>query len=286
MHSSTSSKKATTRSTNRRRLRGAESSSAGDTDPFEFDFEPPTHRPRAESAPTNAASLPAASEDAAVGATPTTRRGATWSLRRRLAAAIPGRPRTGLAREPLARRSARERVAIATGVVLAGIAVGCFESGPVGVLVLATVAITLAAGETFGALRRSGYRPLSFLGLVATAALVVFSYLKGPIADPVVLAGLVVLVGLALVISSAERSAVEDFGATMLVVTWVGVLGSFAATAREPDDLSAPSWRRLLGCCRSRITVAHDVGSYVVGSRFGRRRFVRRGQSGQDRSKG
>ncbi len=259
-------------------IAGRESSSVGDTDPFEFDFEPPTHHPRAESAPANVSSVPTAPEDAELGVTPDDTAWidfvATPASHRRRSRSAAHRPRA------VGSTKRKGTVAIATGIVLAGIAVGCFESGPVGVLVLATVAITLAAGETFGALRRSDYRPLSFFGLVATAALVVFAYLKGPIADPVVLAGLVVLVGVALVFSSAQRLAVEDFGATILVVTWVGVLGSFAAMLLNPTTFPHRHGVAYLGAVVG-ITVAHDVGSYVVGSRFGRRRFVPRVSPGK-----
>ncbi|MGB9111819.1 MAG: phosphatidate cytidylyltransferase, partial [Acidimicrobiales bacterium] len=141
-------------------------------------------------------------------------------------------------------------------------------------------ALSLAAGETFGALRRSGFRPLSLFGLVATAAAIVFAYLKGPVADPVVLAGLVVLCGSALVVSTVERSAVEDLGVTVLVVTWIGVLGSFAALLVNPTTFPNRHGVAFLGAVVG-ITVAHDIGSYVVGSRIGRHRFVPRVSPGK-----
>jgi phosphatidate cytidylyltransferase len=237
-------------------------------DPFEFDFETPTFRPRAEideavqseTAGLNGEGAEVTPDDAA------------W---RELVTAAPERRARRHSARPAPARAHKRRgpVAIATGAVLAGVAVGCFEAGPLATLVLAAVALTLAAGETFGALRRAGSRPLSFFGLLATAGLVVFSYLKGPIADPVVLAGLIVVVGACLVVFSSERSPVDDFGGTVLVVTWVGVLGSFAGLLLNPTTFAHRHGVAYLGALVA-ITVAHDVGSYVVGARFGRHHFV------------
>lgn len=250
-------------------------------DPFEFDFERPTFRPRsqadeepqADNGELNGTAVEVATTD-----------DAAWS---ELVAAAPApqhRARRHSARPvrqvPARARKRRGPVAIATGAVLAGVAVGCFEAGPLATLVLATVALTLAAGETFGALRRAGLRPLSFFGLLATSGMVVFSYLKGPIAIPVVLAGLVVIVGGSLVAFAAERSPVDDFGGTVLVVTWVGVLGSFAGLLLNPTTFTHRHGVAYLGALVA-ITVAHDVGSYVVGARFGRHHFVPRVSPGK-----
>jgi phosphatidate cytidylyltransferase len=261
-------------------IAGRETPGVADGDPFEFDFEPPTLHPRAEWDSTGPHAVTVASEGETVDAAPDDQ---AWSG----LIAVPPRhrrhSRSGAHRARQVSASSGRRnpgVAIATGVVLAGVAVGCFESGPVAVLVLAAVALSLAAGETFGALRRAGFRPLSLLGLVATAAVVVFAYLKGPIADPVVLAGLVVLAGSTLVVAPLGRSAVEDLGVTVLVVTWVGVLGSFAALLVNPSIFPHRHGVAYLGAVVG-LTVAHDIGSYVVGSRFGRHRFVPRVSPGK-----
>jgi phosphatidate cytidylyltransferase len=249
-------------------IAGRQSTFAGNGDPFEFDFEPPTLHPRTEPEIDPAddgeeATVSAVADDAA------------WSdvidpeSRRRHGRS--GVHRTRAASTGSSRR--KTSVAVATGVVLAGVAVGCFEAGPLAVLVLATVALSLAAGETFGAIRQGGYRPLSFLGIVATALCIVFAYLKGPIADPVLLAGFVVLAGIALVASAQNRAAVEDFGVTIFVVIWVGVLGSFAALLVNPTTFAHRHGVAFFGAAVG-LTVAHDIGSYVVGARFGRHRFA------------
>ena len=259
-------------------IAGRESTGVAEGDPFEFDFEPPTPYPRVEEA-SSPVDDGARDGTTSIGSPDD----AAWSD---VIVTPPSRRRHARARAhrapPSSGRSSQRNpsVAIATGVVLAGVAVACFEAGPLAVVVLATVALSLAAGETFGALRRSGFRPLSLLGLVATALAVVFAYLKGPIADPVLLAGLVVLGGCALVVSSVERSAVEDLGVSVLVVTWVGVLGSFAALLVNPTTFPHRHGVAFLGAVVG-ITVAHDIGSYVVGSRIGRHRFVPRVSPGK-----
>ncbi|HUO47471.1 MAG TPA: hypothetical protein VMU09_01430, partial [Acidimicrobiales bacterium] len=54
-------------------------------------------------------------------------------------------------------------VAIATGVGVAVVALVCFAAGTVATVTLATVVVTLAAAESFAALRRAGARPATLL---------------------------------------------------------------------------------------------------------------------------
>jgi phosphatidate cytidylyltransferase len=136
------------------------------------------------------------------------------------------------------------------------------------------VLVTVAAGEAFGALRRAGLRPLSLIGLVAVPALVVGAYLRGPVAVPTVLAVTVLVCFSWYLLVSARsddpgRRAVASLGGTLLVVTWVGLLGSFAGLLLEPATFPHRHGVALLGAVVV-LTVAADVGAYAVGSRFGR----------------
>lgn len=172
-------------------------------------------------------------------------------------------------------------VATATGVVAGGIAIVCFLGGAVSALTLVTLVATLAAGEAFGTLRSSGRRPATLVGLVAVAALIVGSYLHGPIAVPVVLACCVVVAAIWYLAQAADdssrpeasRAPAADLGATLLVVAWVGVLGSFAglllSPARFPDRHGVAFLVAAI-----LLTVAHDVGSYAAGATLGKHRVL------------
>lgn len=258
-------------------IAGRGSRGFAETDPFEFDFEPPKYGAHPEA---DEPSVSAVESNGAASGAPTD--DAAWTD---VVAGPAGhhhrhtRP-GGHHVRPAPGKKRRTSVAIATGVVLAAVAVGCFASGPLGTAVLTTIALSLAAGETFGALRRSDYRPFSFFGIAATAALVVFAYLKGPIADPVVLAGLFALSGAVLVVRSRGRFPVEDLGVTVLVTTWVGLLGSFAGLLLNPTTFPHRHGVAFLGAVVG-VTVAHDVGSYVVGAYVGRHRFAPRVSPGK-----
>lgn len=176
---------------------------------------------------------------------------------------------------PAAARSRRNPlVATATGLGVGAIGLVCFLGGAVSTLVLATVVVTLAAGEAFGTLRRARRRPATLLGLLAVPALVVGSYLRGLEAIPLVLALAVVLGMVWYLLGPSGESATVDLGATLLVICWVGVLGAFAGLLLAPGSFPhRHGVAFLVGAVV--VTVAHDVGSYAAGARLGRHHLAR-----------
>lgn len=164
-------------------------------------------------------------------------------------------------------------VAVATGVALAGVALGCFAAGTVATLALATVIVTLAAAECFAALRRTGMRPATLLGLVATVAVMVSAYSKGTAAVPLVLV-LVVVTSMVWYLVGAERGApVEGISATVLGFAWVGLLGSFSGLLLAPSIYPhRHGIAFLFGAVVA--TVGEDVGALAVGSWLGRHQLA------------
>jgi len=164
-------------------------------------------------------------------------------------------------------------VAVATGVAIALVALACFAIGTVATVALATVLVTLAAAETFAALRRAGFRPATLLGLVATVGIMVSAYTKGTAALPLVLV-LVLVTTMVWYLVGAERgSPVEGMASTLLGFTWVGLLGSFAALMLAPSVYPhRHGIAFLLGAVVA--TVGEDVGALAIGAWLGRHQLA------------
>ncbi|HXW35956.1 MAG TPA: hypothetical protein VEJ87_15380, partial [Acidimicrobiales bacterium] len=96
-------------------------------------------------------------------------------------------------------------IAAATGIIVAAIALICFAVGTVATLVLVTVIVALASAECYAALRRSGRRPATLLGLVASIAVMIAAYSKGVAALPLVIA-LVVISTMLWYLAGVERT--------------------------------------------------------------------------------
>jgi len=188
----------------------------------------------------------------------------------------PGRPQPARSGdEPGSDPSAGRRggrnvpVAIATGLVVAAVAVGCFSAGAVPSEVLAVVIVTAAAAEGFGTLRRAGYRPATLVGLAATVGSLVAAYNHG-LGALAVVAALTVLVTMAwYLLGLSGGSAVEGIGVTLLLYGWVGLLGSFAAVLVAPSLFPHRHGVAFLFGAVAAV-VAADVGALAVGAWRGR----------------
>lgn len=156
--------------------------------------------------------------------------------------------------------------AVAAGVGIAVVALISFALGSAVVTVLATIVIGLAAVEYFGAAQRSGFRPASLLGLVATVAFPLATYWRGEAAVPLMLV-LVTVFCLVwyLVGAGGDSPVLEGVGSTLVGVAWIGLMGSFATLMlRGPDG-------RGIVLAIIITTVLYDVGAFFLGRSFGQR---------------
>lgn len=166
-------------------------------------------------------------------------------------------------------------VATATGIGIGAVALACFFGGPASTLALVAVLLTLAAGEAFATLRRAGRQPLTLLGLAAVPVATVGAYLWGEQLLADVLAASLIVAVLATLARRGRAAPVRDLGATFFVITWLGVPGVFAALLISPAHF--PDRHGVAFCFAAvAVTVAHDVGSYLVGSRLGKHRLASR----------
>jgi CDP-diglyceride synthetase len=155
-------------------------------------------------------------------------------------------------------------VRVGTGVAVAVVALAAFKLGTVTSVILCLVVVTFAAGEAFAVLRRAGWRPATLLGLAGTIALTLGAYNKGVAALPLVMVLITVFTLLWYLFGVERGSAVAGTASTLLVVGWVGLLGSFAGLLLSPSlfpDRHGIAF--LLGAIIA--TVANDVGALVVG---------------------
>lgn len=166
-------------------------------------------------------------------------------------------------------------VATLTGLGIGVVALVCFLLGAPTTLALVAVVLTIATGEALATCRRAGRRPAGPIAFVAVPMIVVGCYLWGAAALSWVLAGALVLATVWYLAAGARAAPVRDLGATFFLACWVGVPGAFAGLLLAPARFPHRHGVAFLFAVVA-LTVAHDVGSYVVGGRFGRRRLAPR----------
>jgi phosphatidate cytidylyltransferase len=165
----------------------------------------------------------------------------------------------------------------------AGILTPLYNGGPI-VLVLAAV-VLWAAIELGGLLRQAGYRPITYWG-AATAALATLSpWLASSLhyPDPWKLACLALIVSLAgAVLWRVGRGevggAIGSVASTVLITTYVGLLGSFMVGLRVSSPGSVGAWLVLYVIMVVKVT---DIGAYFVGSAVGRHKLAPRVSPGK-----
>ena len=166
-------------------------------------------------------------------------------------------------------------VAIGTGLALGAVVIVCLLAGPAPTDGLIAALATAAAGEFFAILQGRGFRPATIIGLLAVPACIVAAYIDGPSAIAVVVALAFVATGAWFLRRQASDEPIVDAAITIFVICWVGVLGGFAglllAPSAHPSKHGVALILGVIAC-----TVAHDVGSYAVGSKFGRRKIAPR----------
>lgn len=157
-------------------------------------------------------------------------------------------------------------VAIAAGVGIGIVALLAFARGPAWTAALATVVVVLAAAEAFDVFRRAGYKPATLLGVAATGSLMIGSYVRGERAIPLVLSLAVMFTMFWYLFGVVRGRPSHNIGITILGITWVGFLGSFATLMLRYPNREGVAF--LLGTVLA--VVANDVGALFVGRQFGK----------------
>ncbi|HVA74014.1 MAG TPA: phosphatidate cytidylyltransferase [Acidimicrobiales bacterium] len=170
--------------------------------------------------------------------------------------AAPGRNDGGRGRDDLP-----SRIVVGIGlIVLLAIA---YAIGSKALIVLAAVVITAAAAEAYGMLQRSGFKPATLLGLVATVGVVLGAYWKGiealPLGVILVFAGAMTWYLMGIV----EARPVSNAAVTTMTFVWVAVFGSYSSLM-----LRAHQGKGLfLGAVI--VAVVADIVAFMVGRSVG-----------------
>lgn len=205
---------------------------------------PPVSRPRSEKRivigtdPTDERRRPVAPRDPSGSST---RRNSSTQVSR---GRQPGEPRPTARRDSQASRRAVGRgstgagmgggrdlpTATAVGALLAAVFIAALMWRPAAVMFIVTVAIAVAAFEFFSRATERGYRPPLAIGIAGCVAAPLSAYWIGDAALPLVfvlafVAGALTFVGS----DSIESGPVPNMAITTLGLTWIGLLGAYAA---------------------------------------------------------
>ncbi|MGH9094953.1 MAG: phosphatidate cytidylyltransferase [Acidimicrobiales bacterium] len=176
----------------------------------------------------------------------------------------PSRPTPGLRPGP-PNRSDELGPRVAVGIGLVVLLIVFYAIGAKALLVFAAALVVLCAVEAYGMLQRSGFRPATLLGLVATGGVMFGAYWRGPDALPLV-AAMVFLVGMLwYLLGIVEARPLANVAVTTSTFIWIGLLGSYAALLLRAHDGRGLFLGAVLPA------VGADIAAYFVGSQIGSR---------------
>jgi phosphatidate cytidylyltransferase len=183
------------------------------------------------------------------------------------------RPEGAARRRPPGGTSGRDMpTAVAVGLAIAAIFLAALLWKPVAVLAIVVLVAGLGAVELFDRLTDKGYQPATVVGIVACLAAPLAAYWVGDGGLPLVLAFAFLASAITFVGAGGLESApLTNLAVTILGVTWIGLLGSYAALI---VDLSNVPALEHVGTDTLFIlaigVVANDVGALFIGSAAGK----------------
>ena len=174
-------------------------------------------------------------------------------------------PSDEMANEQAAGSGRNLALAIASGVVLAGLFIGSLFWHPAAFSTVVGVLVVIGVVETGRTLSAAG-RPVAVpVVLVSSVVLVAGAYTSGRIGQ--VIGATVLFIGAAAweLADSHRRDVLETIGNTLFLGLWVGLLASFAVLLATVDEDPVVATLAVIGGA-----VVADVGAYAVGTLAGR----------------
>lgn len=161
--------------------------------------------------------------------------------------------------------------AVTTALILLAVFLGTIMWRPAAVMLIVLAVVGMAAVEFFSKVTEKGYRPATFAGLITCIAAPLAAYWVGDAALPLVFAlgFLATSIGF-LGASSIQSGPMPNVAITTMAMTWIGLLGSFAALIlRHSVNGGGNAGTDTLFMVVVAV-IANDVGGLFVGSAMGR----------------
>lgn len=181
--------------------------------------------------------------------------------------------RRGTTRGPRGAAGRDMPTAVTTGLILLAVFIGAVMWRPAAVMLIVVAVLGLASVEFFSKVTEKGYRPATFAGLISCVAAPLAAYWMGDAALPLVVAFgfLATSVGF-LGAAGVQSGPMPNVAITNMAVTWIGLLGSFAALILRQSVSGSPGNNIGTDTIFILVTavVANDVGALFVGSAAGR----------------
>ncbi len=150
------------------------------------------------------------------------------------------------------------------------------------VVAVVAIAVAIGAWEVFRLLAAAGHPAFPALGVVLAVVVALGDAIPSlPAGSGLLLASIgIILTGAAALTRTDPRDGLAGFATTTFGALYVGLLGFVPRLATAVPDVPASAPLAILGAERGWLLVlilgvwSFDTGAYLVGQRFGRRRFM------------
>ena len=162
--------------------------------------------------------------------------------------------------------------AVTTALILLAVFVGAIMWRPAAVMIIVLAVVGLAAVEFFSKVTEKGYRPATFAGLVTCVSAPLAAYWIGDEALPLVFAFGFLAISIGFVgATSVQSGPMPNVAITTMAMTWIGLMGSFAALMLRysVNGVGSNVGTDTLFMVVVAV-IANDVGALFVGASVGR----------------
>jgi len=153
---------------------------------------------------------------------------------------------------------------IVTAAIVAAVGLVAFAAGRPAAAFLVTAIVGACALELYEAFRRAGYHTATVIGLLGCIAIVPVAYNQGERGIVMVAVLVVMFTFFWYLFEVVHARPTVNIALTLLVFSWIGLLGSFAGMLLAPDPGGTGLLLGVVVC-----VVGADIAAYFVGRAIG-----------------